>query len=145
MNSLPTFIIAFLLSVSPALAFDTSKLGQGGSLPLSDLTELISKSAPLQHEVANALVAAKKKADDVICDGKRFPSQWVNLGGERVAPYNCDFGGKWLIIDAKVRIMDPKGHVFGRITPTAMKKATRIDQTNLSWRWTSEPPYEEKQ
>jgi hypothetical protein len=34
--------VAFLLAVSPAMAFDASKLGQGGSLSLSDLSLLIS-------------------------------------------------------------------------------------------------------
>jgi hypothetical protein len=38
-----------LLGTSAALAFDTSKLGQLGSLPLDDLAPLIAKSGPLQQ------------------------------------------------------------------------------------------------
>jgi hypothetical protein len=143
MMLLRTFTVALLLSASPALAFDTSRLGQRGSLPLSDLTKLISKSARLQKEVKETLAAGNKKIDDVICDGMRFPGEWVNLGGERVAPYNCDFGSKWLIIDAKVKLTDSKAHVFEKSTPTAMKKAAKIEQTNLTWKWTTEAPYKE--
>src|SRR5215469_14297157 len=88
--------VAALLASSPALAFDTGMLGQGGTLSLADLMPTIAKSAPLQREVRQALIASKKTADDVTCDGMRFPGQWVHLGGLRVAPYTCDFGGKWL-------------------------------------------------
>ena len=42
--------LALLLGTSSALAFDTSKLGQWGSLPLDDLTPVIAKSAELQQE-----------------------------------------------------------------------------------------------
>jgi hypothetical protein len=64
-------ITVVVLAASPALAFDANKLGQGGSLPLSDLDPLLAQSAPLKGEVATALTAAKKKADDVICSGNR--------------------------------------------------------------------------
>lgn len=132
--------VAVLLSVSPALAFDTSKLGQGGSLPLSDLMPLIGKSAQLQSEVRRALADAKKKADDLICDGARFPGAWVNLGGERVAPYTCEFAGKWLRIDATVRITGRNGRVFETVTPAAMRNATKVSETNPTWKWSTTDP-----
>ncbi len=75
-----------LLAAAPAIAFDANKLGQGGSLPLSDIDGLISQSAALKQEVSTALTAAKKQAGDIICAGNRFPNQWVNLGGMRAAP-----------------------------------------------------------
>jgi hypothetical protein len=78
--------IACLLAAWPALAFDTSKLGQGGSLPLSDIDDLVAQSPALKREVADALAAAKKQPDDVICSGNRFPREWVNLGGLRTPP-----------------------------------------------------------
>ncbi len=43
-----------------------------------------------------------------------------NLGGLRVSPYSCDFGAKWLGIDATVRITGRRGEVFETITPRAM-------------------------
>ena len=93
-------LVVVVLAASPALALDTSKLGQGGSLPLSDLDRLIDQSAKLKAEVAAALAKINKKADGVICGGNRFPREWVNLGGLRTAPYACNFGGHWLVLDA---------------------------------------------
>jgi hypothetical protein len=132
--------VVLLFAVTPALAFDTSKLGQGGSLPLGDLMPLIGKSVQLQREVKSALADSHKSAADVICSGMRFPGQWVNLGGMRVAPYTCDFGGKWLVLEAMVQITDAKGHVFERTTARAMKSASKISETNLTWKWTTEDP-----
>src|SRR5260370_25076566 len=136
--------IALLLGASPAMAFDTSKLGQGGSLPLSDIMPLIGKSTQLQGEVNKVLAEAKKKPDDLLCDGMRFPGQWVHLGGERVSPYTCDFGTKWLQIDAAVRITDRNSRPVETITPTAMKNATKVSETNLTWKWTTEDPSKNK-
>lgn len=73
--SLKAVAIALLLGVTPALAFDTSKLGQWGSLPLSDIMPLIGKTPKLQSEVASALRDAKKTADNLMCDGMRFPER----------------------------------------------------------------------
>jgi hypothetical protein len=133
-------VVALLIAASPSMAFDTSKLGQGGTLTLDDLMPLIRKSAQLKREVDQALVEGKKKPDDVICSGMRFPGQWVHLGGIRVSPYTCGFGDKWLQIRATVRITDRSGRAFETITPEAMKNATKVSETNLTWKWTTEEP-----
>ena len=130
--------VALLLGTFSALAFDTSKLSQWGSLPLDDLTPVIAKSAPLQQEVNKALFEGNAKQGDVICVGMRFPGQWKNLGGLRVSPYSCDFGAKWLQIRAIVRITDRHGQTFETITAKAMKNATNVSETNLNWKWTTE-------
>ncbi len=96
-------LLVLLLGTTAALAFDTSKVGQWGLLFLDDLAPLIAKTPRLQHEVDQALAAANKKQQDVRM-GMRFPGAWKNLGGLRVSPYSCDFGAKWLRIDATVRI-----------------------------------------
>jgi hypothetical protein len=88
--SLNLLTVMFLAAV-PALAFDANKLGQGGSLPLNDLDELIGQSAAFKKEVATALADAKKKADEVICSGNRFPREWVNLSGMRAVPIPANF------------------------------------------------------
>jgi hypothetical protein len=137
-------VLVMVAAAAPALAFDTGKLGQGGSLILSDIMPLIAKSPRLKSEVESALDAAKKKADDQICDGMRFPGSWANLGGERVAPYTCDFGGKWLRINATVRITGAKGKVFETITPAAMKNASKVSETELTWTWAAEDPDKDK-
>ncbi len=130
--------LALLLGTSSALAFDTSKLGQWGSLPLDDLTPVIAKSAELQQEINKALSESNKKQGDVMCAGMRFPGQWKNLGGLRVSPYTCDFGAKWLQIHAAVRITNRRGQAFETITAEAMKNATNVSETNLNWKWTTE-------
>src|SRR5215813_4561789 len=105
-----------MLDTSFALAFDTSKLGQWGILPLDDLASIIAKSARLQEEISEVLSEGNKKQEDVTCVGIRFPGQWKNLGGLRVSPYACDFGAKWLQIRATVRITDRHGQAFETIT-----------------------------
>ena len=95
MSSRPV-LIACLLVATPAMAFDTTELGQGGSLMLDELMPLIGKAPALKREVNQALAGIKKKAADVICTGYRFPGQWVHLGGMRVAPYTCDFAASGL-------------------------------------------------
>jgi len=133
-------LIATMLAASPALAFDTGKLGQGGSLPLSDINDLIGRSAKLQQEVKAALAETKKTADEIICGGTRFPSRWVHLGGMRAAPYACNFATKWLVINAAVTIAGPKGQVFETATPAAMRNAVKVIETNPAWKWTTEEP-----
>src|SRR5262249_18540324 len=130
--------IALLLGTSTAMAFDTSKLIQFGTLPLDDLTPVTAKSAPLQQEINKALFEGNKKQEGVRCLGMRFPGPWKNLGGVRASPYACDFGAKWLQIHATVRITDRHGRAFETITAKAMKNATKVSETNLNWEWTTE-------
>jgi len=133
-------LAASILAASPALAFDASKLGQGGSLSLSDISSLIDQSAQLKSEVAAALTAAHKTADDIICGGNRFPSQWVNLGGMRAAPYTCNFITKWLSLNATVTVSGPGGKVYDTITPDAMKNADKVTETKPTWKWSTTEP-----
>ena len=133
-------LAAVLFIATPALAFDSSKLGQGGSLPLSDLAPLIGQSAKLKAEVAVALAKIKKKANDVICGGNRFPREWVNLGGLRTAPYACDFKGTWLVLEAQVRVTGEDGTVYDTITPAAMRNAAKVTETQPTWKWTTKDP-----
>ncbi len=133
-------IIAILCAASPAHAFDTSKLGQGGSLPPIDLAPLIGQSQQLKREVSDALAGNKQKTDDVICTGNRFPNQWVHLGGLRAAPYTCDFKARWLLFDAAVRVTGRNGQLHDTITPAAMRIAAKVAETKPSWKWTTEDP-----
>jgi len=124
------------MSRSPA--FDTSKLGQWGSLPLDDLAPTIAKSARLQEEISEVLSEGNKKEEDVTCLGMRFPGQWKHLAGVRVSPYACDFGAMWLQIRASVRVSDRRGQSFKTISDKAMNAATNVSETNLTWKWTTE-------
>src|SRR5258708_20658658 len=130
--------VALLLGTCSALAFDTSKIGQWGTLFLDDLTPVVAKSARLQQEINEALSQANKKQEELRSIGIRFPGPWKNLGGLRVSPYACDFGAKWLQIHAPVRVTVRRGQAFERITAKAMKNATNVSETNLKWGWTIE-------
>src|SRR5262250_3296569 len=133
-------LVALLLGTSSALAFDSSKLIQFGTLPLDDLTPVIAQSALLQKEISKALSEDNKERAEVRCFGMRFPGPWKNLGGLRVSPYACDFGAKWLQIHTTVRVTGRRGQAFKRITAKAMKNATNVSETNLNWKWTTEDP-----
>jgi hypothetical protein len=135
--------LATMSATMSAQAFDANQLGQGGSLQLEDLTPLINQSAQLKREVSEALVAAKKQAADVVCTGNRFPGQWTHLGGMRASPYACDFGGKWLLITATVRVSGPNGQVYDSISAAAMKNASKVAETKPNWQWTSKDPDEQ--
>jgi hypothetical protein len=139
-KSLRLLPLALLLGTSSALAFDTSKLDQWGSLFLDDLAPIIVKSARLQQEINEVLSQNSKKEEEVTCFGMRFPGQWKNLGGLRVSPYTCDFGAMWLQIHATVRVTDRRGQGFETITDKAMNNATNVSETNLKWKWTTERP-----
>jgi hypothetical protein len=131
--------IALILGTSPAIAFDTTKLGQRGTLTSDDIMPLIRQSCRLEQEFKQAL--AENKRDSVSCDGMRFPGQWKELSGGRVAPYACHFGSKWLVIRADVRITDRHGRVFDKITPAAMRNATNVREARPRWEWTAEDPF----
>jgi hypothetical protein len=135
-----TVFIGSLLLASPAMAFETSKLGQGGSLPLDEIMPLIDRQPELKREITEAAAKLSKKPEDIICDGMRFPGQWEHLGGSRVSPYTCGFGDKWLHIVAAIQVTDDRGNAFDKITPQAMKKAQHVSETNLAWTWTTEAP-----
>jgi hypothetical protein len=129
-----------VLVASSAMALDTAKLDQWGSLGLEELTSLIDKSSQLKGAVAEALVKINKKADDIRCEGTRFSNRWRHLSGERASPYICNIGDKWLEIRATARVTGRRGRVFETITPEAMKNATDISETNPTWKWTDQDP-----
>ena len=57
-----------------------------------------------------------------------------------MSPYYCDFDTKYLRIYATVRITDRSGRRYETITPAAKNNAINVIETNLTWRWTKEPP-----
>ena len=56
--------IALLLGSSAALAFDSTKVGQWGSLYLDDLSPILAKSAQLKQEITAALSEKNKKPEE---------------------------------------------------------------------------------
>jgi hypothetical protein len=135
-------LIGLLLGPAPAIAFDTTKLGQGGSLMLDDLINVIRQAPKLADEIDAAVAASGKTPDRIICDGMRFPGQWDELGGLRVAPYHCQIGHKWLTIRTKVRITNKNGKVFDEITDQARREAVEVKETDPTWSWSDKEPEE---
>jgi hypothetical protein len=127
--------LAALLLASPALAFDTTKLGQRGSLFLDDIWPLIQQSRELMAEVDKALAELNKKPENIICHGMRFPGPWKHLGGARVAPYRCEFGEREMEILTTARVTSRRGKVFDRPSSTAMHRARNVAETNPKWKW----------
>jgi hypothetical protein len=136
------FLAALLFGIAPATAFDTRTLGQQGSLTLDDLFPLLDSVPALKKEVDQALAQSKKKPEDILCDGMRFPGSWEHLAGMRASPYYCDFDGKWLQIQATVRLTARNGRVYERVSRDAMKNAYNIRETGLKWTWAAERPPE---
>ena len=133
-------LIVLLATASPAFAFDTSKLGQSGTLPLEDIQAVINQSSKLKHEVDDAIAKSGKKPDAIICDGMRFPGSWKELSGMRVAPYHCQIGGRWLTIRTKVRVTDKKGKLYQSINRKAMNRADNVRETDPTWSWSDKEP-----
>ena len=133
--------VAALLAPACGWGFDTGQLGQGGSLTLDDRMALIEKTPKLRDEVKAELAKVGKKPEDITCDAARFSGQWRHLGGERVAPYICDFGEKWLRIRADVRVTDSRGRAYEKATPEATRNAQHISETNLRWTWSEDDPH----
>ena len=135
-------LFALLVHATPALAFDTAKLSQGGSLPLDadELQALIGKSSKLEREIDRAVAKAGKKPAEIICDGKRFSNAWKELSGRRVSPYHCDIGGQWLTIRANVRVFDARGKLYQSINRKGMERADTVKESDPSWTWSDQEP-----
>lgn len=132
--------LAVPAQIRAAHAFDTTKLGQRGSLASDDKEALFKKSAKLESETAAEMKKLGKTIDEIFCDGMRFPGPWVELGGLRVAPYTCQFGERWLQIRAKVTVTGKGGKVYEKINAEAMRRATDVKETNWSWTWSDKEP-----
>jgi hypothetical protein len=135
-------LMVLVLSSAPALAFDTTKLGQLGSITLDmdEIAAVIKQSPKLKGEIDAALKKIGKKPEHVICDGMRFPGTWKELGGLRVSPYRCQFGDKWLKINTKVRVIGKRGKVYERIDKAAMRGATDVKEITPTWAWSGKEP-----
>ncbi len=135
-------LLALLVYATPALAFDTTKLGQGGSLPLTDdaIQALIGRSSELAGEIEQAVANAGKKPAEIVCDGKRFSNAWKELSGRRVSPYHCPIGGRWLTIRANVRVFDARGKLYQSINRKGMERADTVKESDPSWTWSDQEP-----
>ena len=135
-------LLALIVSATPALAFDTAKLTQGGSIALdaNEIQGLIVQSSVLKQEVEQAVAKTGKKPSDIICDGKRFSNAWKELSGQRVSPYHCHIGDRWLTIRANVRVFDAKGKLYQSINRKGMEQANVVKENHPAWTWSDKEP-----
>ena len=138
-----TLVLSALAFVSAASAFDSTKLGQRGTITLDmpGISDVLKHTPKLRREVEEAAAKLNKKPDEIVCDGMRFPGSWPELAGLRVAPYICQFGDRWLKIETKIRVVGKGGKVYEKITREAMRRAIDVKETSPTWVWSdTEPP-----
>ncbi len=135
-------LMALVLSPLPALAFDSTRLGQLGSvaLDMEELAAVIRQSPALKREIEDALDKINKKPGEVMCDGMRFPGPWKGVSGRRVSPYRCQLGDRWLRITTTIRVTGKGGKIIETMDKTAMRKAVHVEETEPKWVWSETKP-----
>jgi len=130
-------LCAALLCIPPAAyAFDTHTLGQIGTIELARVRGW--KDMPrLRSEIEAALRKIGKSAEEVNCLGRRFPGEWVKLGGDRAPPYVCHFGDKDLRMQWTVTLVDARGRQFDGASAAAKRDASDLVLTHPVWRWSA--------
>jgi hypothetical protein len=110
-------------------------LSGGGSLPLADVVEIAKPYPNLTLQVRLQLVRASLKREQVVCTASRFGNQWTNLGGARLAPYECPIGKRTLVVTANQIFYDRNGRKVAPGDPELMRKAAKVKENGLVWRW----------
>ena len=114
-------------------AFSTAQAG--GSISLVDLMDRLKGNKKLIAEINAELQAQKLEAASVICGGDRFGGNWVELGGVRVVPYECEIGTRKLKIDGTLHLYDAKGAEVDEKDKNAPMQAFDYKETDLTWTW----------
>ena len=107
----------------------------GGSVPLADVLEVAKPYPNLVLQVRLQLVRANVKREQVVCSGARYSPTWINLGGARLAPYACKIGKRTLVVDAAQNYFDRNGRKLKIDDPEVMRKAAKVTEKGLTWRW----------
>ena len=108
---------------------------QAGSLPLADVLAVAKPYPNLTQEVRLELVRAGARKEAIVCSGRRFDADWPGLAGARSAPYDCRIGRRMLTVSARQTFYDANGHRLGSDDPLLRKRAVRVTETGLQWRW----------
>jgi hypothetical protein len=124
-----------LTSMPLAAKVAVPALSGGGSLPLAEVIDLAKPYPNLVLQVRLQLVRANLKREQVMCSGTRFGSQWTNLGGTRLAPYECAIGKRTLVVTANQTYLDRNGRKVKPEDPDIVRKAAKVRETGLTWKW----------
>jgi hypothetical protein len=136
MHRLLSLLFCMTLAASAAQAkVATPGLAEGGNLPLADILDIAKPYPNLTLQVRLQLVRANLRRDQVACTGSRFGNEWTNLGGARLAPYACPIGKRTLAITANQIYFDKNGRKVSAGDPDLMKKAAKVKENGLVWRW----------
>ena len=128
-------------AAGPAVAIAAAALAiscpawAGGSIPLSEVLEVTKSSTALTEEVSKSLASAKTGSDEVVCSATRLGRHFESLGGARIAPYECEIGGRVLEVEAKVRMFDKEGTELKSGDPEAPAKAAKVTEEDFQWTW----------
>jgi hypothetical protein len=104
-----------------------------GSISLDEVMEQLKGEPKLIADINGALAADGLKAETVICTGARFGGHWVNLGGARGVPYECEIGKRTLAIDGKIHLYDKDGKELDMDAEGSPENAVEYKQTDISW------------
>lgn len=127
-----TFAALALGALEPAAA---QPLGQGGSLPLTEVMANTKSARRLALVIRVNLLRAGVKADKVTCSAARYPNAWTHLGGARVSPYVCKIGKRELTVTSKRNYFDKAGRRISPRSKDVQKLAAKVTETDISWRW----------
>lgn len=108
---------------------------QGGSLPLTDVMQIVKPYPNLAVQIRVALAQASLKQSAVICTGQRFPSAWAHLAGVGHAPYECRIGSKTLHVVAVPTYYDTRGYKLDPKAKDLAEKAKRVEERRVRWQW----------
>jgi hypothetical protein len=107
----------------------------GGSITLDEVIDQLQDNQALLNEVLAELKAQKLKAEEVNCVGFRFGGYWLNIGGARAVPYECEIGTKKLNIEGTVHVYDDNGTELDRKDKKSFERATEVRQADITWKW----------
>jgi hypothetical protein len=106
-----------------------------GSIALDEVMEQLKDNPKLIAAVTAELKAQGLEADKVICTGARFGGHWVNLGGARAVPFECEIGKRTLKIEGEIHLYDGAGKEVGMDDPAAPEQAATYKETAITWTW----------
>lgn len=106
-----------------------------GSITLDEVLDQLKDNEKLGGEINAELKAQNLSAENIICVGARFGGHWVELGGARSIPYECEIGKKKLNIDGTLRLYDQQGAEIDMSDEKAPERAFDYEQSDLTWTW----------
>ncbi len=113
----------------------TPGLSGGGSVPLTEVLELAKPYPNLVLQVRLQLVRANLKREQVICTGRRFGTQWTQLGGARLGPYECAIGKQRLLVETAQTYTDVNGHKLKVGDKDLLLRAANVKEASFKWNW----------